>query len=341
MEYLDVLLEKLANADGVGYHGNIQTVIKRELEEISISCNIEKDGSVVGIHPGTDKIGIMIACHSDEIGFIVNRIDDFGRIFFSEIGGFDVRILPGQEVVVHGREKLRGYIGAKPPHLLTADENKKISQIYELFIDTGLNAKSVRDKCQIGDCITFYSPYRRLHGDFRASKALDNRVGVACGITIMKELVNVNHKSTVYFVATSQEEFTGLGARIHSFRLPVHYNIVIDVTFGDHPELKEHEGFTLGSGPVIGKGPTVPEKLARLLAGTAKTLDIPYHFELSTRNTGTDADYIAFNRSGIPTGIVMIPLRNMHTPVEIVCLKDIERAVRLIAGFIRCLEGNS
>src|SRR4030042_2023896 len=291
MEYLDILLGRLVSATGIGYQGNIQTVIKQELDRISIAGKIEGDGSVTGYHPGTDKTGIMIACHSDEIGFIVNRIDNSGRIFFSEIGGSDARILPGQEVVVHGQETIRGYIGAKPPHLLTADEAQKVVPINKLFIDTGLNAESVRANCQIGDCITFYSPYRKLSADLRTSKALDNRVGVACGIMVMNELINVHHKTNIYFVATSQEEFTGLGAKIHSFRLPVDYNIVIDVTFGDHPELKEHEGFVLGSGPVIGRGPTVPDKLARILVETAHGLDIPYQFELSTRSTGTDADF--------------------------------------------------
>ncbi len=337
MEYLDNLLEKLVNASGMGYHGDIQDVIKRELDLLPIQAAIEKDGSVTGYHHGVEKTAIMIACHSDEIGFIINRIDDSGLVFLSEIGGTDARVLPGQEMLIHGREKIRGCIGAKPPHLLTADENQKVVPIDDLFVDTGLPAESVRAICQIGDCITFYSPYRRLTADLRTSKALDNRVGVACGMMVMRELVNVRHRAGVYFVATSHEEFSGLGARVHSYRLPVDYSVVIDVTFGDHPELKEHEGFALGSGVVIGRGPTVPEKLARALTEIARTLDIPYQYELSTRSTGTDADEIAFNRSGIPSCIVMIPVRNMHSPVEIVSLRDIERAARLIVGFVRNL----
>lgn len=337
MEYIDQLLQRLANATGVGYQGEVQSVIKEELDRIAMNGKIEKDGSVTGFHPGTGKKGIMIACHCDEIGFLVNRIDDAGRLFFSEIGGSDVRILPGQEVMVHGRRDIRGYIGAKPPHLLVADESQKVVPIDKLFIDTGLNAESVQANCRIGDCVTFHSPYRKLNNDLRTSKALDNRVGVACGLMVMKELAGVEHELGVNFVATNQEEFTGLGARIHSFRLPVDYCIVIDVTFGDHPELKEYEGFILGAGPVISRGPAIPEKLVNILMKIAEHLDITCQYELSTRSTGTDADFIAFNRNGIPSCIVLIPVRNMHSPVEVVSLKDIVRAVRLITGFIRRL----
>lgn len=338
MEYLDELLEKLTRATGIGYSGTIQDVILEELQKYQIESKIEQDGSVYSHIKGETDIGVMIACHSDEVGFMVSSIDGAGRISLSEVGGVDVRILPGQEVVVHGKEDVRGCIGAKPPHLVTKEERKKVIPLEKLFVDTGFNASKVKKLFKIGDSISFCGTYTKLQGDFRSVKSLDNRASVACGVLVMKTLSKIEHKSNIHFIATSQEEYTGLGARIHSFRLPIQYAVVIDVTFGEHPDLSEHEYFPLNKGPVIGRGATIPEKLYALLVESAKESEIPYQIEPLPTYTGTDADYIAFNREGIPTCIIGIPVRYMHTPVETVSLKDIDRARRLIVEFIKRLE---
>ncbi len=338
MEYLDELLEKLTQATGIGYAGTIQDVIQQELQKYQIESRIEQDGSVYGHIKGETDIGIMIACHSDEIGFMVSSIDRAGRISLSAVGGADVRILPGQEVVVHGRKDVRGCVGAKPPHLMTKEEREKVIPIEKLFVDTGLNARRVKKLVSMGDSISFCGTYTKLQGDFRSVKSLDNRASVACGLQVMQILSKIEHKSNIHFIATSQEEYTGLGARIHSFRLPIHYAVVIDVTFGEHPDVSEHEYFPLNKGPVICRGATIPEKLYVLLMESAKESDIPCQIEPLATYTGTDADDIAFNREGIPTCLIGIPVRYMHTPVETVCLKDIDRTRRLIVEFIKRLE---
>jgi len=338
MEYLDELLEKLTRATGVGYSGTIQDVIQQELEKYQIESRIEQDGSVYSHIKGETDIGIMIACHSDEIGFMVSSIDRAGRLSLSAVGGADVRILPGQEVVVHGRKDVRGCVGAKPPHLMTKEEREKVIPIEKLFVDTGLNTRTVKKLVGIGDSISFCGTYTKLQGDLRSVKSLDNRASVACGLLVMKILSKTEHKSNIHFIATSQEEYTGLGARIHSFRLPIHYAVVIDVTFGEHPDVSEHEYFPLNKGPVIGRGATIPEKLYELLVESAKESEIPCQIEPLPTYTGTDADDIAFNREGIPTCLIGIPVRYMHTPVETVSLKDIDRTRRLIVEFIKRLE---
>jgi endoglucanase len=155
---------------------------------------------------------------------------------------------------------------------------------------------------------------------------------------VMQALAKTTPWCSVHFVATSQEEHTGMGARIHSFQLPVHYAIVVDVTFGNQPLIAEHETFVLQNGPTIVRGGTVPEILYQLLIKAAKKNDIPVQIEALASRTGTDADSIAFNREGIPACVVEIPLRYMHTPVEVVSLQDIERAKRLIVAFIEELE---
>jgi len=340
MDHIDEVLRNLTLATGIGYSGDIQNVIQKQLQDFGIDAEIEKDGSVCGYIEGMTTRGIMIACHIDEVGFLINSIDDAGRLGLSEVGGIDASILPGQEVMVNGLKSVPGYIGAKPPHLVPKEERKKILPIDKLFVDTGLSISEVKEFFKIGDSISFLSRYRKLQGDLRTVKSLDNRASVACGIMAMHELSQRKRNFNIYFVATSQEEFTGLGARTHAYRLPVDYAIVVDVSFGEHPDLKEHEYTLLGNGPVIGRGATIPERLSDLLIKTAEEFDIPYQIEALPTHTGTDADGIAFTRDGIATCVIGIPLRYMHTPVEIVCLKDIEYAKNLIVNYTEKLMKN-
>jgi putative aminopeptidase FrvX len=337
MDYLDVILEKLTQATGVGYAGDVSSVIELLLKEENIPAKIEKDGSVSVHLKGNGKGAVMLACHVDEIGFMVSRIDEAGRIYFTEIGGTDIRILPGQEVVVLGKKRRSGYVAIKPPHLLGKEEREVVPRIENLFVDIGMTPAVVKRDIRLGDYICFVGRYGRISDDLRTAKALDNRASVACGMLVLRELVNADHALDVHFVATSQEEYTGLGARIHAYRLPIDYAIVVDVSHGEHPDLKEYDYFPLNSGPAIVRGATVPARLFELLVDTAKNLEIPYQIQPVPSATATDADDIAFTREGIPTCIVNIPLRYMHTPVEIVSLKDIERAARLITLFIKRL----
>lgn len=335
MDYLDRLLEKLTHAIGVGYGGDVSAVIHQCLGAAHIPAVIEKDGSVVAQLKGRGKSGVMLACHADEIGYMVSRIDGEGRIFISEIGGADVRILPGQEVIVTGKRKLTGYIAAKPPHLLSKEDREKAPRLEDLFVDTGLEPSAVMKDVRVGDYVTFDGQYGKLPGNLRVVKALDNRASVACGILVLKKLARKKCNMDVHFVATSQEEYTGLGAKIHAYRLPIEYGVVIDVTHAEHPDLKEYEYSPLNSGPTILRGATIPPGLFERLTKTAKKFKIPYRVEAVASVTGTDAEDIAFNRDGIPTCVLNIPLRYMHTPIEVVSLKDIERTAALVAHFIR------
>ncbi|UCF71107.1 MAG: M20/M25/M40 family metallo-hydrolase [candidate division WOR-3 bacterium] len=335
MDYLDILLERLSCAIGIGYAGDVSKVIEGILNEEKVPVSVEKDGSVTAHLEGNGTGAVMLACHADEIGFIVSRIDDAGRIYFSEIGGADVRILPGQEVTVLGRKRYTGYVAVKPPHLVGKEEREVVPRSENLFIDIGLAPATVKRNVHLGDYICFAGRYGKMPDDLRTGKSLDNRASVACGLAVLRELVKAVPGPDVYFVATSQEEYTGLGARIHAFRLPVDYAIVVDVTHGEHPDLKEHDYFPLNKGPAIVRGATVPVRLFGLLLDTAKSLEIPYQIQPVPSGTATDADDIAFAREGIPTCVVNIPLRYMHTPVEIVSLKDIEYAVQLIVQVIK------
>ncbi len=335
MNDLDALLERLTTAYGAGYAGDASDVIMSALNEIGLASAHRPDGSVFAVLPGGSAQTILIACHADEIALMVSAIDDQGFISMSEIGGCDQRIYPGQDVVIQGKNRLSGYIALKPPHLMSATERKKVWPVRELFVDTGLPADRVRSKVQIGDTIFFVNRYRRLTADRRSGKSMDNRASIASGILALGDLITCTSRPAVHFVATSQEEYTGLGARIASNRAVYDAAIVIDVTHGEFPDLGEGEFYPLGAGPVILCGGTVPSTMFRRLTETARALDMPYQVEPIPSWTGTDADSIAFNRAGTPTAVLGIPLRYMHTPVEVVSLKDIERTARLTAEYIK------
>lgn len=335
IEYLDKILKKICEAGGLGYTGNVAEIVKDEIKSFAEDVKVFDDGSVYGVINGTKKVQVMLACHLDEIGFLVTYVEKNGFLRFRPVGGCDERILPGQEVIIFGRKPVKGYLGVKPPHLMTREEQQKVLTIDKLYIDTGLRPRVLKRLIRIGDMICFAGYYNKLQGDMRSAKALDNRASVACAIFIMRELAKIGSPVTLHFVATSQEEFTGLGARIHSYRLKLDYGIVIDVTHGEYPGLSEGEYFGLNKGPAIARGATIPQKLYQLLVETAKAHEIPYQIEPLPGQTGTDADVIAFNKEGIPTCLLGIPLRYMHTPVEVVCLKDIERTGRLVLEFLK------
>ncbi|MCX7996075.1 MAG: hypothetical protein N3A65_09980 [candidate division WOR-3 bacterium] len=239
LDYLDEILKRLCEGDGVGYAGNVKELVLEEIKSWTKDARIFPDGSVYGFIKGLKDIDVMLACHVDEIGFIVSDIESNGFIRFKPVNGSDERILPGQEVVILGKKRVIGLIGAKPPHLMNIEEREKVLSVDKLFIDTGIDSRALKKLISIGDFITFAGHYTRLQGDFRSSKALDNRSSVACAILILRELSQVGSPVNLHFVATSQEEFTGLGARIHSYRLSPDYCVVIDVTHGEYPGLPD------------------------------------------------------------------------------------------------------
>ncbi len=332
-EELDLLLEKLSNACGLGYSTEATRLVEREARKYTKEVTIDKSASVVATSRGRGKKRVMLAAHVDEVGFVVSGIED-GYLRIAPIGGIDPRVLPGQEVTVYGRRRLRGYIGITAPHYTTPQDRERVLAIKDLYVDTGLPNARIKRLVQIGDGIVYAGRYAKLAGHLRRGKALDNRAGVACGLAVLKMLSRVKHDCDLHFVATAQEEELGLGARINAYRLDLDLGLAVDVTYGDHPESKEHEIFPLGRGPVLGKGPVLSARVFDGLAAAANRLEIPFQVECLPRATRTDADYIALAKEGVPTGLVSIPVRYMHTPVEVVSLSDIERAARVIADFL-------
>jgi endoglucanase len=287
---------------------------------------------------------LTIVGHIDEIGLIVTHIDDEGFLHFIAVGGWDAQILVGQRLELITREgPIPGVIGKKPIHLLKDEERKAAVELRDLHIDVGArDGAEARSLVRIGDVAVVAGEPVELPNDRVASRALDNRLGAYVALTTAR-LVAEGGGATgdVVAVAAAQEEITFAGARTSAFALEPDVAIVVDVTHAtDAPgvEAKVLGKHELGSGPVLTRGSTVNPRVFELLHETAEAERMPFTVEASARATGTDADVIHFSKAGIPTGVVSIPLRYMHSPVELVALEDVEACARLLAAFARRLK---
>jgi putative aminopeptidase FrvX len=282
---------------------------------------------------------LIVMGHIDEIGLIVTHVDDEGYLWFREVGGWDAQILVGQRVVLGTRDgEILGVIGKKPIHLLREEERKKVAEVRELHIDIGAkDAEQARGLVRIGDVAVIDGDPLELPNGRLASRALDNRLGSFVALEAARLIAQAGGASDweVVAVAAAQEETTFGGSRTSAFSLEPDAAIVVDVTHAtDAPgiEVKEAGKHELGSGPVLSRGSTLNPRLSELLYETAEREGIQFTVEAIGRNTGTDADAVHLSRGGVPTALVSIPLRYMHSPVELVQLDDVQAAAALIAA---------
>jgi putative aminopeptidase FrvX len=335
------LLKELSEAHGIsGYEHEVGNIVRRAFGPYADEIRIDALGNVIALKRGAGphpRPAAMIAAHMDEIGLMVLDMED-GFIHFEQVGGYDDRVLVGQEVVVHGRQALTGIIGALPPHVLPSSERDKAIPYNKLLIDVGLSAEELSQLVRVGDPITMKADLVELKGGLVAGKALDNRSSVVAVAVCLEELTRLKHQWDVYAVATGQEEVGVKGAITSVYGVQPQIGIALDVTWAHQPGVPDELTFELGKGPTIGYGPNFHPKLFEALVETAKAMEMNYHLEPTPRPGGTDAYAIQISRQGIPTVLVSLPQRNMHTPVEIVSIKDIERAGRLIAAFISRLD---
>ncbi|HZJ82844.1 MAG TPA: M42 family metallopeptidase [Clostridia bacterium] len=293
----------------------------------------KKTGSLEGRGPK-----VMLAAHMDEIGLMVKGIDDRGFISFTNIGGVDQRILLSQEVFIYGKEKLFGVIGAKPPHIQEKEETQKAMAMKDMVIDVGFSVERVKEMVSIGDLITFKSPLISLHSSNICGKSIDDRAGVVLMYETMKELDKLVYRGEIYFVATTQEEVGTRGAIISTYEVDPDIGIAIDVTHGDTPDASKDDTYPIDKGPVIALGPNMHPKLSKRLMDVAKENGIDYLVEVDPGLTGTDARSMQVSRRGVPTVLVGLALRYMHTTVETLDMDSVKKAARLIALFIASME---
>lgn len=347
MKTLDIMKE-LTCSTAVSGHEELLTARIRELFlEFCDEVWVDKFYNVVGKKAGlTDKTGcagddnkkILVMAHMDEIGLMVKGIDEKGFIRVVSVGGVDPKILPAHEVTIHGTRDIPGVIGAKPPHLLKPEEAAKALKIKDLAVDTGMSAEELKKIVSIGDLITLGCESVELKGGKFSSKTIDNRSGVAALLEAMKELDSMKHSSDVYFVASTQEETHLTGAIISSYIIEPDVAIVIDACHGNIPDVSKDEIFSLGKGPAVGVGPVLDKKLSQMAVKVAKDENIPHQIDVEPSDTGTEAWATQISRAGIPTVLLSIPVRYMHTAVETVQLDDIKNTGRLAARFISRLN---
>jgi putative aminopeptidase FrvX len=297
------------------------------------------EGARVAPAGGREARRLIVMGHIDEIGLIVTHLDDEGYLWFREVGGWDAQILVGQRVVIATRGGgIAGVIGKKPIHLLRDEERKKVAEVRDLHIDIGAkDGAQARKLVRVGDVAVIDGDPVELPNGRIASRALDNRLGSFVALEAARLVAEAGGAEDweVVAVAAAQEETTFGGSRTSAFSLEPDAAIVVDVTHAtDAPgiDVKESGKHELGSGPVLSRGSTLNPALSELLYETAEREKIAFTVEAIGRNTGTDADAVHLSRGGVPTALVSIPLRYMHSPVELVQLGDVHAAATLIAA---------
>jgi putative aminopeptidase FrvX len=341
MSDITSLLIELISAAGIsGYESGVRPIIEKAWRPFTDDLSVSRLGSLHGLQKGTGKTprpSILVAAHMDAIGLMVNaNLEGFLRV--TSIGGIDPRVLPGQLVTVHGRQDLPGIIVQPPERLLPLKVRSGAVPLEYLLVDVGLHPSEVASLVRVGDLVSFAQAPFEAGGESMVGHSLDDRASVAALTQILEILHSRPHAWDVWAVATAQEETTYGGAMTSAFALHPSLCIAIDVTFGSEPKSPSHLTFALGEGPTIMWGSIVHPSLYKKIKELAEQLEIPCSMETTPRYSGTDSDVMQVIAEGIPNLVLGIPLRYMHTPVEMVVMKDINRVARLAAEFIAQLD---
>ncbi len=342
MSDIKSLLERLSNANGIsGREGYIQAIFKDEIKNYVDEVGTDVLGNVIAIKHG-EKPSIMIEAHMDEIGLMVKYVDEKGFIRFIRIGGWFDQTLLNQRVILYTKSgPVPGVIGSKPIHVMKEEERKKIVEARDMFIDIGAkNAKEVADLgIAPGTPVAIDRTFTSLLGDRVTGKAFDNRAGM---VMIIEAIRRTKSKSEIYVVGTSQEEVGLKGAKTCAYSLNPDVALASDVTIpGDHPGIEMKDSpLEMGKGPVVtvadasGRGLIANENVIEWLVQTAKDAGIEIQLDAAEGGT-TNATAIQLTRQGIPTGLISVATRYIHSPVEVLSLSDVDKGAELIA---RALE---
>jgi len=333
-------LKEIISLPGLSaYEEPVREAIQKKWKTLCYEISTSPVGSLHGLKKGEGKEPrprILLAAHMDAIGMMVTTIED-GFIHFTEVGGLDHRLLPGQRIIVHGRQTLPGIIIQPPDRLLPINPGEPV-RMEHLIVDVGLEPAEVEKLVRTGDLISFAQEPFELSDDQLVGHTMDDRAAVALVTECLIELQKRHHDWDVWAVATVQEEESMAGGYTSPFIIQPDLAIAIDVTFAKSPGSSDHRSYNLGKGPTLGWGPNVHPAIYRRMKELAEKLEIPFQKEIMPKHSGTDAFAIQVVAEGIPTMVIGIPLRYMHSPVELVDYKDIERGGRLLAEFISRLE---
>lgn len=327
------LKEVVFNLSNAAALGSVNTA-SMFAQEIITEYTTPKKLSGLGFYAllsGESNYTVMVEAHIDEVGMVVTNISDDGFLTVSSCGGIDARNLPACEVVVHSQNEVKGVFVSTPPHLEKGE--KQCADISQIKIDTGLGEK-VKDIVKAGDFVTFNTKCQSLLGTKLVGKSLDDRLGCAVLLELAKRLSGKKLPVNVLFVFNDAEELGLRGAKTSAFKLNFNEAVCIDATFGNAPNISADKTFKLGNGVLIGVSPFLNKTATKKLQKVAEENGVKYGIEVMPSATGTNADVISVNKEGVPTALLSIPVRNMHTACELADLTDIEQTVLLLENYI-------
>jgi len=342
-ESLEFLKSLVQSPSPSGFEDPAAKIWRGYLTDIVAEVHGDVYGNSIAVVNPSGSPKIMLCGHLDEIGFMVHYINDEGFIYMSMIGGIDPVVTIGRDLIIHNKNgPIRGVTGRIATHLQSDDDDCEL-ELHKIYVDIGaIDKEDALTRVSIGDPITVDVGYRELANNRIVARGLDDRMGAFCVAETLRALSNSSNLSAcVYGVGSVQEEIGGYGATIASFKLNPKAAIAIDVTHAtDTPDVaKEKAGdIKLGEGPVISIGSVVHRKISSMLQTLAEDNRIPLQTESAASYTGSDADVIFTTRSGIPTGLVSVPNRYMHTPVEVIQTDDLENTIKLLTAW--CLKMN-
>ncbi len=346
MEPKEFLKKILTTPSPTGFEQPVQEIVREYAKDFADTVETDVMGNVIVGRNVDAPFRVMLTGHCDQIGLSVQYIDPDGFLYVIPLGGWDIQNLIGQHVTIWTKNgPLPGVIGRKPIHLLDAGERKIVPKISDIWVDIGAFSKEeAASLVRVGDAITVQMTYSELRNNNIASSATDDKSGMWVVMEALRRVDSSKLKCAAFSVSTTQEEVGLRGATTAAYHVNPHVGIAVDVTFtSDCPtiEAKKISEIKLGKGPAIGRGPNFNPGVVESLVALAEQNEIPYQLNPSGTPPGTDARIIQMTRSGIATGLVSVPNRYMHSPVEVVSYDDMNACADLLARFIESLDENS
>ncbi len=342
-EFLRRLLETPSPS---GYETPVQQVVREYAAQFADQVKTDVHGNVIAVRNANASLRVMLAGHSDQIGLIVQHIDGDGFLYVQPIGGWDAQVLIGQRMTVWGEAKpVFGVIARKPIHLLRDEERKRAPELKDLWLDIGAaNRQEAQEQVRIGDPVTVELAFRTMRNNLAVSPGMDDKCGVWVVMEALRRVDGQKLNCAVYAVSTVQEELGLRGATTSTFGIDPHVGVAVDVTHAsDCPAVDEKERgeIRLGRGPVVYRGPNMNPAVVRRLVQAGDRYGISYQLAAAGKPPGTDAAAIQISRAGVASGLVSIPNRYMHSPVEMISLEDLDRAADLLARFVENLAADA
>ena len=339
MNYEEVLNRLCGLSGPSGFEQAAAQAARELLEPLVDEVSVNRLGSVLGVRRcGKENAPkLLLDAHLDEIGFIVTGHQD-GFLRFATLGGVDPRMLPDREVTIMTQPPMLGVVACLPPHIQSGSDMDKSIPVSESYIDVGLSQEEAEKRIPIGTPITFRGSCFPLGEDLLCGKAMDDRACFAILLDVMERLQGKDLNVDVYVLGSTQEETSSAGAVTAAYGVAPEMCVAVDVTHGATPDAKKEETFPLGDGPVVGVGPNCVRWMSDRFTAIAEKLEIPSQIEVMSGHSGTNAWPLQISREGIATAVLSLPLRYMHTPLEVCSRKDLEETAKLLAAFVEDLR---